>query len=212
MHRVADGLRQKRVDYKTNPQAGAALIAFRLGFEYFITSRDALMKDLVISGGACLRTGLENVIDLLYVYSNPGKYTEPYVLSMSKFDEVMRQAAVKDFSEVIKSRELKQANKWTGASIEDRLMASGDSLTTVYDLLSYFGHPNPGALNWTTSPGRLQGQLNLLKQSNCMNAFVLMAMVQNFSDSDEVSFEEINLLAQKIGFSFEFDEHGNLQL
>ena len=212
MRRVYEELHQKKINPENDHQRGTSLIAFLLGFEYFITSRDALTKGMVIGGGMGVRTGLENIIDILYIYSNPGKYTEPYISSMNKFNQVMYQSAGKDFSEVMKSRDLKQANKWTNSSIEDRLAACGESLTTAYDMLSYFGHPNPGALNWVLNAERKDGQLNLLKQTNCMNALVLMTIVQNFTDGNKVSFTEINQVAQKIGFTFEFDDEGKLNL
>ncbi|HEX4774324.1 MAG TPA: DUF5677 domain-containing protein [Candidatus Saccharimonadales bacterium] len=199
MKRVYDGLQQQNIEPKADPSKGAALIVFRLGFEYFIVSRDALHKGLLIGGGAAVRTGLENVIDLLYIYDKPEKYAKAYVESMTKFNEVMRSAAAKGIDAIAQSRELKQANKWTNASIEDRLKASGNAFITVYDMLSYFGHPNPGSLNYITNKRLKDGQLNLLKQASCISALTMMAVTLKHTDITNITIQELDVVARKLG-------------
>jgi len=206
MKRVYEGLQQQNIDPKADCQKGAALIVFRLGFEYFIVSRDALHKGLLIGGGSVVRTGLENVIDLLYIYSKPDKYPKAYVESMSIFNEVMKSAATIGFDAITQSRELKQANKWTGATIEARLKASGASFITVYDMLSYFGHPNPGSLNYVTNKKLKDAQLNLLKQANCISAITMMGVVLNHTGVTSVTIQEFDAVTRKLGMQLMPDD------
>lgn len=176
----------------------ARLFNFTLGFEYFIVSRDALQKGLV----SAVRTGLENVIDLFYIYSKPAKYPKAYVESMERFNEVMKDAATKGIDAIAQSRELKQANKWTGETIEGRLKASGAAFITVYDMISYFGHPNPGSLNYVTNKRLKDGQLNLLKQANCITALAMMGVVMNHTGVVSVTRQELDAVARKLGTQF----------
>lgn len=190
---------QQDADVKADYSKGAAMIVFRLGLDYFTTARDALHKGRVISGGSLVRTALENMADLFYIYDKPNKYPQAYVESMETFRRIMISVALKDYNVLAKSRELKQANKWTKASIEDRIKASGDSLLNIYDLLSYFGHPNPGSLTYITNTKLKDAQLNLLKQANCMSALTLMCVVLNHSDITTVKIEELDIIARKLG-------------
>ena len=191
---------QNNADVKADYSKGAAMIVFRLGLDYFVTARDALHKDSVIGGGSLVRTALENMADLFYIYDKPEKYPKAYVESMDAFKTIMIKVALKDYNILAKSRELKQANRWTNASIEDRIKASGDSLLNIYDLLSYFGHPNPGSLTYIVNTKLKESQLNLLKQANCMTALTLMGVVLNHSDIKSIKVEELDILARKLGF------------
>jgi hypothetical protein len=197
--RFYERLQQQNIVPEADYQKGAALIVFRLGYEYFIVSSDALLKGLLIGGGSVVRTGLENVIDLFYIYSKPDKYPKAYVESMSRFNEVMKNAATKGFDAITQSRELKQANKWTDASIEDRIKSSGGSFITVYDMLSYFGHPNPGSLTYVSNKKMKNGQLNLLKQANCMTVLSMMGVVLNHTGVTSVTVQELDTVARKLG-------------
>ncbi len=190
---------QRNADVKADYSKGTAMIVFRLGLDYFTTARDALHKGQVISGGSLVRTALENIADLFYIYDKPDKYPKAYVESMEAFKTIMIKVALKDRKSLAQSRELKQANKWTNATIEDRIKASGDSLLNIYDLLSYFGHPNPGSLTYITNSKLKDAQLNLLKQANCMSALTLMSVVLNHSDISTINVEELDKIARKLG-------------
>ncbi len=196
---IYDEFQQQNPDINADHPKGAAIIVFRLGLDYFVAARDVLHKGSVISGGSLVRTALENVADLFYIYDKPDKYPKAYVESMEKFREIMIGVAQKDYDALAESRELKQANKWTNASIEDRIKASGSSFLNIYDLLSYFGHPNPGSLTYITNKNLKAGQLNLLKQANCLTALTLMGVVLNHSDIVKTKAEELNTIARKLG-------------
>lgn len=95
-----------------------------------------LLENNLLSGTNLVRSGLENLGDLFYIYCTPGKtgkYTRAYVESMSKFTSAMIMAKLKGFDAVAQERLLKQANNWTDANIEQRLGATGPALLTVYD-------------------------------------------------------------------------------
>lgn len=196
---IYEELQQQNPDIKSDYSKGAAMIVFRLGLDYFIAARDVLHKGGVISGGSLVRTALENIADLFYIYDKPNKYPKAYVESMEQFREIMVGVAQKDYNALAQSRELKQANKWTNASIEDRIKASGSSFLNIYDLLSYFGHPNPGSLTYITNKNLKAGQLNLLKQANCMTALTLMGVLLNHSDIEKTKVEELDVIARKLG-------------
>jgi hypothetical protein len=196
---IYEEFQQQNPDIKADYSKGAAIIVFRLGLDYFVAARDTLHKGGVISGGSLVRTALENIADLFYIYDKPDKYPMAYVESMEQFRKIMVKVAQKDYNVLAQSRELKQANKWTKASIEDRIKASGNSFLNIYDLLSYFGHPNPGSLTYITNKNLKAGQLNLLKQANCKTALTLMGVVLNHSDIVKTNVEELDVIARKLG-------------
>src|SRR5260221_12527249 len=102
--------------------------------------------------------------------------------------------------EVFAKRKVKQVNKWAGnASIDDRLGDLSKSLTTVYDMFSYFSHPNPAAITYMRIPGLREGQLGLSQQVNCYVAVMLMAMCVTHGDIQSVSYDELIGLAKRLG-------------
>jgi hypothetical protein len=205
LSRMYDEFQQINISVTADYSKGAAMIVFRLGLEYYIAARDELAKERVIPGGSLVRSAIENLVDLFYIYDKQGKYPRAYVESMEAFRQIMLRAANKPSAVLANSRELKQANKWTNASIEDRIKASGPSLLNIYDILSYFGHPNPGSLTYVTNSKLKDGQLNLLKQGNCMTVLTLMGVVLNHSDIKTIKVEELDVLARKLGFQLQPD-------
>lgn len=203
---VGDEMKKMFIEYqsidpsiKDDYLKGAAMIVFRLGFDYFWSIESELSRRSVLGGGALVRLAFENLADLFYIYDKPNKYPEAYVESMSTFRDLMKGAAGKDHNLLASSRAFKQANKWTGATIEDRVKASGASLVNVYDLLSYFAHPNPGALIYVMNEKLQDGQLNLLKQANCLCALTMMGVVLNHSDIQSVKIEDLDEIAKRLG-------------
>lgn len=199
MLKIADDFAKAQPDLRTDYLKGASIIAFRLGLDYFATARDALYKGRIISGGAVTRSALENLSDLFYVYDKPDKYPKAYVESMEAFQTIMLAAAGKNTKGLVASRELKQANVWTNATVEQRVIASGGSLLVIYDLLSYFSHPNPGSLTYLNNKTLKDKQVNLMKQANCMTAISLMKLVLNHTDIKSVKRDDLDKLAQKLG-------------
>jgi hypothetical protein len=200
MLKIYDDFQKTKPDLIADYDKGAAIIAYRLGLDYFTTARNALYKELIIGGSAVTRSALENLTDLYYVYDKPNKYPMAYVESMEEFRKIMTITGAKNKKSNVlaDSRELKQANKWTNAPIEDRVKASGGPLVNIYDLLSYFSHPNPGALTYITSKKLKDKQLNLMKQTNCMIALSLMKLVLKHTDVTSVKLNELEKLALKL--------------
>lgn len=178
---------------------GSAMIVFRLGLEYYIAARDQLNGNHVISGGSLVRAACENMADFFYIYDKPEKYPKAYVESMEAYRKLMLDAASKGSGALAGTRELKQANKWTNATIEDRIKASGTSLINIYDMLSYFSHPNPGSLIYITNKKLQDGQINFLKQANCLIVLSLMSVVLNHSDIKSIKRDDLDIVARKIG-------------
>lgn len=201
MLKIYEEFEKSQPNLRADYNKGAAIIAYRLGLDYFATARDALHKGRVVSGGAVTRSAIENLCDLYYIYDKPDKYPKAYVESMEAFRKIMVAvgAANKSSDVLAASRELRQANKWTGASVEDRVKASGNSLVNIYDLLSYFSHPNPGSLTYITNAKLKYGQLNLMQQANCMTAISLIKLVLNHADVTSVKVGELDKVALKLG-------------
>jgi hypothetical protein len=193
--------------YKLNPSAepkqGVVYIAFHLGREYFLTARDALKQKHVVGSGNVIRAAFENLADVFYIFKTEErteKYAKKYVLSLEVYRQTMLGLHGSDIDEVFAKRKVKQVNKWAGnASIDDRLNDLSRSLTTVYDMFSYFSHPNPAAITYMGIPGLREGQLGLSQQVNCLVAVVLMAMCVAHGDIKSVSYDELNGLAKRLG-------------
>ncbi|MEO5691106.1 MAG: hypothetical protein ABIQ64_02875 [Candidatus Saccharimonadales bacterium] len=191
------------IDPSENYLKGVAWIGFRIGLDYFSASRVALDNEKLLSGTSLVRSSFENLGDLFYIYCHPSKkakYAKSYVESMNVFTKVFILAKVRGFDPAAQDRALKQSNKWTDASIEVRLRSIGPSMLTVYDMMSYFSHPNPGALTYLDRPQLLSAQINLVKQCNCINAVNLMGLVINHISLTTVKHNELNAIATELGF------------
>jgi hypothetical protein len=200
MHKIYDDLQKMQPDLNANYNVGAAVIAFRLGLDYFEAAKDALDKGHIVSGGALARCALENLSDLFYVYEKPEKYPKAYVESMEEFKRMMLATSIanKGTDALAASRELKQANKWTDSSIDDRIRAGGNSLVNMYDLLSYFSHPNPGSLTYLIDQDIKSKQINLMKQTNSMTALSLANVVLSKTSAKSVQRQDLESIALKL--------------
>ncbi len=203
MEEIILSYHELKIDIEADYEKGTAAVAFRLGYGYFKTAFEALAKNNLLGGGLAVRTCLENLSDLYYIFDNTphrtAKYSKAYVESIEKFRQAMVDAAGKTSEEVFTSGILKEANRWTNASVSDRIEASGKANSNIYDMFSYLSHPNPGAITYFTSSELKKGQLNLLKQSNCLVAVHLMGLIIHHSDVESVTFEELDELAVKLG-------------
>lgn len=162
-----DDFRQKSDNFDTNVSKALSIV-FRLSVEYFFCTRNLLDNKQTLTSGAIIRLGIENLADLNYLLSNPDKYVEDYLKSTKKYHDVM----VKSFSLAFKSsdgrRGLKQAARWTNASIDDRIKFSGDAFVNLYDMLSYFSHPTPGTSIFLNDNKLGEGLRPILRQMNCV--------------------------------------------
>jgi hypothetical protein len=193
--------------YKLNPSAeprkGVIYIAFHLGREYFLTARDGLEQKHVVGSGNVIRASFENLADVSYIFKTQQrteKYAKQYILSLEVYRQAMLGLHGIDINEVFADRKARQVNKWAGnASIDDRLNDLSKSLVTVYDMFSYFSHPNPAAIAFMGIPGLRDGQLGISQQVNCHIAVMLMAMCVNRGDIQSVTYDELNGLAKRLG-------------
>lgn len=194
-----------KLDPSSEPKKGVVYIAFHLGREYFLTARDALKQRHVVGSGNVIRACFENLADVFYIFKTPErteKYAKQYILSLEVYRRKMLGLHGEDIDKVFKERKIKQVNKWAGnASIDDRLNDLSTTLTTVYDMFSYFSHPNPASLTYLGIPGLRDAQLNLSEQVNCHIAVVLMMICVTHSDLQSVTAAELNELAKKLGTS-----------
>lgn len=191
------------IDSMKDNLAGTAYIGFRIGYDYFMAAKQSLIDEHLLSGTCLVRSGLENIGDLFYIYCTPKKkdqYAKAYVESTARYNGAMVMAKIKGLDVTARERLLKQANKWTGASIEERLQATGPSILTAYDMMSYFSHPNPAAVTYLEKPRLLKGQINLVKQSNCMTAINLIGLSISNANIKDVTRSELNKIAMELGF------------
>lgn len=182
---------------------GTAWIGFNIGYDYFMAAKQSLIDEFLLSGTGLVRSGLENLGDLFYIYCSPKKkdqYAKAYVESIARYNGAMVIAKIKGLDVTAKERLLKQANKWTGASIEERLQATGSSILTAYDMMSYFSHPNPAVMTYLQKPRLLNAQINLVKQCNCITAISLMGLSINHAKLQTIKYEDLNKIATELGF------------
>lgn len=205
IHKLALEFQQINVKLTDAPSLVALWIAFHLGREYFLGAKDALNNKRLLTGTTSVRASLENVADILYIFqtdANIQKYAPRYVGSITAYEKALKDAVAAGAKSVFADRKLKQANSWTGATIDDRLKAilgTHGAFTTVYDMLSYFSHPNPVSINFIGKQWLREGQTNLVQQGNCMTAIVLMALVVNNSTLRSVSLTDLDKVGQRIG-------------
>ncbi len=185
-----------------DPESGVSWTAFHLGRDYFIGARDALNSKHLLTGASSVRAAIENISDMLYIFrdaKSTQKYAPTYVASGNAYKTAVKEAAAVDMLEVFASRTLKQANKWTSASIDDRLHVVGNFMATVYDMLSYFSHPNPAAIDFIGKPQLREAQIDLIHQGNCMTALFMMAIIINQGHISTVSLEELDATGREFG-------------
>lgn len=192
--------------YKLDPTAelekGVVYISFHLGREYFLTTRDALNQQRVVGGGSVLRACFENLADLFYIFrtmERTNKYAKSYIDSIEVYRKAVLALHGKDIKKVFAERTTKQVNRWTNASIDDRIKDLSSSLMTIYDMFCYFSHPNPASITFMGIPGLREGQLNLAKQANCITSITLMAICINHSNIKSVTYDELDTLSRKLG-------------
>ncbi len=152
----------------------ASSMSLSIGRDYFRGGRAALLAGQLISAGSLARASAENLADLAYIMKNPDKYASKYVDSKKNFKKAMNDAVVQGVDGLNDNRTMKQANKWTNSSVDDRV--SGLSIAGLYDLLCYFAHPNPGALIYFDNTKFYEGQLNLVGQLITGSAVFLQGM------------------------------------
>ncbi len=205
MQKICDELEGYKLNPSAEPKQGVVYIAFHLGREYFLTARDALKQKHVVGSGNVIRAGFENLADVFYIFKTQErteKYAKQYILSLEVYRQTMLGLHGTDIGEVFAQRKVKQVNKWAGnASIDDRLNDLSKSLTTVYDMFSYFSHPNPAAITFMGIPGLRKGQQGLSEQVNCHIAVMLMAMCVTHGDIHSVTYDELIGLAKRLGTS-----------
>lgn len=203
VQKICNELEGYKLNPSTEPKKGVVYIAFHLGREYFLTARDALKQKHVVGSGNVIRASFENLADVFYIFKTQQrteKYAKKYILSLEVYRQTMLGLHGIDIDEVFADRKVKQVNKWAGnASIDDRLNDLSKPLATVYDMFSYFSHPNPAAITFMGIPGLRNGQLGLSQQVNCHIAVMLMAMCVVHGDIQSVTYDELNGLAKRLG-------------
>lgn len=207
---VSDCIRRILIEFKgyeldsiNDTERGVAYIAFHLGQEYFYAARDLLKKERVVGGGSLIRACIENQADIFYIFKNAEntkKYAQPYVESIESYSNAVVDMKAVTIDEVFKARMAKQVNKWTNASIEDRIKDAGASVATVYDMFSYFSHPNPAAITYMGNKNLRKKQINIMQQCNAMIAVALMTVVIKHANIRSVTYDELNTIGVEIGF------------
>lgn len=203
MEKVRDEYQALEIKADKDHLKGTVWIGFNIGYDYFMAAKQSLINEYLLSGTGLVRSGLENLGDLFYIYCAPKKkekYAKAYVESTARYNGAMVIARIRGVDTTAKERLLKQANKWTEATIEQRLQATGPAIITVYDMMSYFSHPNPAVMTYLQKPRLLKAQINLVKQCNCIAAISLMGLSINHAKLQTIKYEELNKIATELGF------------
>lgn len=110
----------------------------------------------------------------------------------------------KDMKDVFSNRLAKKVNNWAGgSSIDDRIKDLTPSLLTIYDMFSYFGHPNPASIAYMRIAGLKNGQLAISKSMNCHVAVVMMMIIVIHGDIESVSNEALDQLRIQIDLTMD---------
>ena len=192
----------KGIDFNADTNRSVAYIGFHLARQYFHAVESSQMQGLLIAASGTVRSALENAADLFYIFSKIGKnYGDAYVGSMQAFHDAMKEAASAGQEQVALNRMMKQANPWTGASIEDRLKFLGDDLLFTYDMLSYFSHPNPAAIQFLLRSDMTDVINEMLDAANGITMLHVMAFSVLFGDIESVTEEDLEGIANTLGFT-----------
>lgn len=201
--KINNELKDKMLNTTGEYEKGVSLIGFRIGLDYFTGALTTLKSGNILSGTTLIRCGLENIADMYYIFcAGPKKqiYARKYVESIEKFRKVSSTVVGKDVGQIGSDKLMRQINKWTDASIDDRLKSTGSSLQAIYDLFSYYSHPNPAAMIFLTNQDLKAAQINLLKQANCINMLNAIMILINHSEIISVTSDEIAKLSKILGF------------
>jgi|GEM_PF-3150909 len=202
MNDLGAELQNREFDKSVEVKDRVIFIVFLLGWEYFKSARDTLKLEHVVGSGNLIRSSFENLADIFYMFKTDErvkKYAEAYASSLDTYKSVMLDLHSKSIDDVFSNRLAKKVNNWAGgSSIDDRLKDLTPSLLTVYDMFSYFSHPNPASITYMRIAGLKNGQLAISKSMNCHVAVVLMMIILNHSDIKSVSNETLDQLRVQI--------------
>lgn len=191
----------KGIDFGADTNRSVAYIGFHLARQYFHAVEFSQKQGLLIAASGTVRSALENASDLFYIFSKPEKnYGDAYVGSMQAFHDAMKKAASAGQEQVALKRMMKQANPWTGASIQDRLKFLGDDLLFTYDMLSYFSHPNPAAIQFLLRGDMTDAVNEMLNAANGITMLHVMAFSVLFGEIESIKEEELESIANDLGF------------
>jgi hypothetical protein len=189
------------IDFDMDVNRSVAYIGFHLARQYFHAVESLNGQDLIISASGIVRSGLENASDLFYIFSKLNKdYGRSYVGSMQAFHDAMKKAAAAGQEQVALNRMMKQVNPWTNASIEDRLKFLGEDLLFTYDMLSYFSHPNPAAVQFLVRPEMNNAVGEMASAANNITMLHVMAFSVLFGEIKSVKEAQLEVIANQLGF------------
>lgn len=199
--RIYEEYKTTGIDFDKDVNRSVAYIGFHLARQYFHAVELLNKQELIISASGTVRSGLENAADLFYIFSKLDKdYGKLYVGSMQAFHEAMKKAATAGQKQVALERMMKQVNPWTRASIEDRLKFLGEDLLFTYDMLSYFSHPNPAAIQFLVRPEMTEVVSEMAEAANNVTMLHVMAFSVLFGDIKSVKEAELESIANQLGF------------
>jgi len=209
MNVLGKELQDREFDKSDSIKDRVIFIVFLLGWEYCKSARDTLKLEHVIGSGTLIRSSFENLADIFYIFKTDDrveKYAESYTSSLDTYKNVMSDLHSKKIDDVFSNRLAKKVNNWAGeSSIDDRLKDLTPSLLTIYDMFSYFSHPNPASITYMRIAGLKNGQLAISKSMNCHVAVVLLMIILSHSDIMSVSKETLDHLRIQIDSTMTID-------
>lgn len=198
----------KSMQLNGNPDEVAAFIAFELGRDYYKGAKLALEDGELLTGTSAVRSNLENTADLFFIYidmSQSARRAKAYVDSIKTFRDAMVEARLDlALGNKVGDYSLKQVNGWTRSTIATRITAAGVAISTVYDMLSYFSHPNPAAITYLGNPELLKGQINLVQQANCVGAMTLCSLTIRHCMLTSITPADLDAISIKFNLGLKF--------
>ncbi len=198
----------KKMQLTGDPYEVVSFIAFELGRDYFKGARLVLEDGELLTGTSAVRSGLENAADLFFIYidkTKSAKRAKAYVDSIKTYrDEMIKAKLDLDAGNKVGSYSMKQVNAWTTSTITTRINAAGIAISTTYDMLSYFSHPNPAAITFLGNPRLLKGQLTIVHQANCVGALTLCSMAIRHCNLSSVTSADLDAISDKYKLGLKF--------
>lgn len=190
------------IDPKADYPKGAVWINFTLGAEYYFAAQKLLIEGNILGATVNLRSSLENTADIFFITGEANKLerrSRAYVESIDAYREAMSALGDSPLEEG-GGNLVERVNPWTTSTIATRLQATGDSLTLIYNLMSYYSHPNPAAMFLLTNPAYKAAQTEVLRQGNVISILNAVGVLLTYETSiDTVTHKELNEIAAMLG-------------
>jgi hypothetical protein len=181
----------------------AVLINYELCRDYAYGTVEEIRHHRLISGISLQRSLFENMIDIIYIFkygTKAEKRAEKYCKSEREYAEAVNKM-VAEGKPFTSERFLQRVNAWSRLSQKTKIDEIDTGLSSEYDDLCYFTHPNPAAVAYYHTN---ESQSKKTSHTKTMTAFYLLFHLlyyEAFGNVSSLSEEHLKRLGDAIGFS-----------